>query len=230
MLASGIPEGAHRVELYRRSETQTGYTQFLGYDFEGGTLLPPPLPAPHRIEFVGDSQPAGFGIEGVGPDCPGPDWAAQYENFHRSLSARLGEILDADLSEGEVITAHHHHDDVWHEAREIPHAPLADFTAAVRGLVATFRAHSPQAYVFLALSPSVSDEAPATTMSRTNLKVAFDAIASEHAAAGDGRLYSVAPPVAAESELTGCDGHGSPAYHERVAQQLAVMVKARTGW
>ena len=97
-------------------------------------------------------------------------------------------------------------------------------------MVATFRAHSPQAYVFLALSLSVSDEAPAATMSRTNLKIAFDAIASEHAAADDGRLYSVARPVAAESELTGCDGHGSPAYPERVAQQLAVMVKARTGW
>jgi hypothetical protein len=48
-------------------------------------------------EFVGDSQPAGFGIEGVGPDCPGPDRAAQYQNFHGSLSARLGEVLDADL-------------------------------------------------------------------------------------------------------------------------------------
>ncbi len=273
MLASGLPQGAHRVELYRRSETQTGYTQFLGYDLEGGTLLPPPLPAPHRIEFVGDSQPAGFGIEGVGPDCPGPDWAAQYENFHRSLSARLGEILDADLHgtiysgkgfvrnisrpDKETMPAIYPRANpvdptsVWDFSRFVPDvivvmmggndfalgqpvddgpAPLADFTAAVRGMVATFRAHSPQAYVFLALSPSVSDEAPATTMSRTNLKIAFDAIASEHAAAGDGRLYSVAPPVAAESELTGCDGHGSPAYHERVAQQLAVMVKARTGW
>ena len=44
-------------------------------------------------------------------------------------------------------------------------APLADFTAAVRGMVATFRAHSPQAYVFLALSPSaaMATGAPRTT-------------------------------------------------------------------
>lgn len=273
VLASALPDGPHRVELYRRSETQTGYTQFLGYDFDGGTLLPPPLPAPHRIEFVGDSQPAAFGIEGVGPDCPGPDWAAQYENFHRSLSARLGEILDADLhgtiysGKGFVRNISRPDTDtmpiiypranpvdptsVWDFSRFVPDvivvmmggndfaigqpvddgpAPLADFTAAVHAMVATFRVHSPQAHVFLALSPSVSDASPPTTMSRTNLKIAFDAIASERAAAGDARVYSVAPPVAAESELTGCDGHGNAAYHERVARQLAVMVKAHTAW
>ena len=209
----------------------------------------------------------------MGPDCPGPDWAAQYENFHRSLSARLGEILDADLhgtiysGKGFVRNISRPDTDtmpiiysranpvdatsVWDFSRFVPDvivvmmggndfaigqpvddgpAPLADFIASVRGMVATFRVHSPQAHVFLALSPSVSDEAPSTTMSRTKLKIAFDGIASERAAAGDARVYSVAPPAAAESELTGCDGHGNPAYHERVAQQLAVMVKARTGW
>lgn len=273
VLASALPDGPHRVELYRRSETQTGYSQFLGYDFGGGTLLPPPMPAPHRIEFVGDSQPAGFGIEGVGPDCPGPDWAAQYQNFHRSLSARLGEILDADLhgtiysGKGFVRNISRPDTDtmpiiysranpvdptsVWDFTRFVPDvivvmmggndfaigqpvddgpAPLAEVIAAVRGMVVSFRASSPQAHVFLALSPSVSDAAPPTTMSRTNLKNAFDGIASERAAAGDARVYSVAPPVAADSELTGCDGHGSPAYHQRVAQQLAVMVKSHTGW
>ena len=108
--------------------------------------------------------------------------------------------------------------------------PLPEFTQALRDLVATFRTRSPQAHVFLALSPSVSDAEPPGNNSRTNVKTAFDTVANEHAAAGDARVYSVAPPVAAESELTGCDGHGSPAYHDRVAQQLSVMIKSKTGW
>jgi len=47
-----------------------------------------------------------------------------------------------------------------------------------------------------------------------------------------GNDFAIGEPydVAAESELTGCDGHGNAAYHERVAQQLAELVKAKTGW
>jgi lysophospholipase L1-like esterase len=271
-LASGLADAPHRIELYRRSETQTGYTQFLGYDFGGGTLLPPPLPALRRIEVVGDSQPAGFGIDGVGTGCPGPAWAAKFEDFHKSLSARLGELLDADLNgtaySGKGFVRNIARTDtetmpvlyprtnpidatsVWDFSRFVPDVivvmmggndfaigqyvdagplPLVEFTAAVRGLVGTFRTHSPQAHVFLALSPSVTDS-PTSTHGRTNVKSAFDTVASERAAAGDTRVYSVAPPVAVESELTGCDGHGNAAYHERVAQQLATMVKAQTGW
>src|SRR5690606_33213237 len=39
-LAKDLPAGPHEVELYKRSETQTGVTQFLGFDFHGGRSLP----------------------------------------------------------------------------------------------------------------------------------------------------------------------------------------------
>jgi hypothetical protein len=84
--------------------------------------------------------------------------------------------------------------------------------------------------VFLALSPSVSDDNPPGNQSRTNVKTAFDAVAVQKAAAGDKRVYSVAPPAAVPSELTACNGHGTPAFHDRVAQQLAVMIRGKTGW
>lgn len=275
VLASGLPAGRHTVELYKRSEAQNGYTKFLGYDFAGGKLLPPPRPAPHRIEIVGDSGPAGFGVEGAGagPDCPGPNWAARWQNFHKSMGARLGEIVNADVH-GTVYSGKGLMRNIFRPDPEtmpviygranpidpgshfdlsswVPEVyvmmiggndfaigqptdngptPLVEFTQATRDLVNTLRARSPHAHVFLTLSPSVSDAQPPGNQSRTNVKTAFDAVANEHVAAGDKAVYSVAPPVAAESELTGCNGHGTPAYHDRVAHQLAVMIKEKTGW
>ena len=76
----------------------------------------------------------------------------------------------------------------------------------------------------------MTDAEPPGRDSRTNVKAAFDAVAAERAAQGDARVYSVAPPLAAPSELTGCNGHGTPQYHDRVAQQLAVVVKEKAGW
>jgi len=44
------------------------------------------------------------------------------------------------------------------------------------------------------------DMRPASVRSRTNVKSAFDAVAREPASAGNDRVYSVAPPIAADSE------------------------------
>jgi len=274
-LATNLSAGVHTVELYKRSESQNGYTKFLGYDFGGGALLAPPVPAARRIEFVGDSGPAGFGIEGVGQgsDCPGPDWAARWQNFHKSMVARLGEITSADVH-GTIYSGKGLAKNIWStdtstlpllyprsnpldpssafdQSAFVPDvyvlmaggndfamgqpvdqgpASLAAFTQATQDLVAMFRARSPQGHVFLAVSPSVSDAEPAGRNSRTNVKAGFDAVASDRASSGDLRVYSVAPPVAQASELTGCNGHGNPQYHDRVAQQLAVSIREKTGW
>ncbi|MCA9590812.1 MAG: hypothetical protein KC657_36185 [Myxococcales bacterium] len=100
VLAAGLPAGRHSVELYRRSEALNGTTQFMGFDFGAGALLPPPLPATRRIEIIGDSQAAAFGLEGVDYpqfDCPGPDGAAKWQNFRRSFGGVLGATFGAEV-------------------------------------------------------------------------------------------------------------------------------------
>jgi hypothetical protein len=70
VLASGLAVGDHTVEIYKRSEAQDGIEVFQGFTFpNGGTVLSPPLPGKHLIEFVGDSVTAGFGALGNAAGC-----------------------------------------------------------------------------------------------------------------------------------------------------------------
>ncbi len=274
-IASGLDDDVHVVELYKRSEAQNGTTQFLGYDFAGGELLAPPTRKVRKIEIIGDSQPAAFGVEGVGqgPTCPGLEWAARWENFRKSFGAKLGEALNAEVF-GTVYSGKGMAKNIWHPdpftmpmlyPRALPTDPnslwdyaayvpdaivimmggndfaigqpvdegpatLAQFTDAYDGFVVTLREKYPAAHIFLATSPSVSDEMPPGRSSRTNVMAGIDAVIQRRSAAGDRHVYSVTPPVAAESELTGCNGHGSPEFHQRVANDLAPIVRAKTGW
>jgi lysophospholipase L1-like esterase len=92
-VASGLGAGPHTIELWRRTEALVSTTQFLGFDFQGGTLLPPPLAPARRIEFLGDSGMNGFGIDGPGPNCP---FSAPEENEHRAYPALIAQDLGAD--------------------------------------------------------------------------------------------------------------------------------------
>lgn len=276
VLATGLAAGDHTVELFKRSEAQNGITQFLGYDFGGGTMLAPPGRKERRIEFIGDSQPAAFGIEGtgLGGDCPGPDWAAKWQNFHKSVAVDLANELNAELNgtiySGKGIAKNIWHPDtetmpmlflrsdpidpnsVWDFSQYTPAAvlimmggndfaigqptdeggpaTLEQFTIAYTNFASTIRSKYTDAHIFLIVSPSVSDAEPAGRQSRTNVVSGIHKTVEARNAAGDARVYEVTPPVATAEELTACDGHGSPAFHQRLADQLAPLVRTATGW
>jgi hypothetical protein len=275
VLATSLPPGPHTVELYKRTEPQTGTTQFQGFDFGGGTLLPPPARKARRIEIIGDSQPAAFGVEGVGYpdlDCPGADHGAQWQNFRKSFGARLGEIFDAEV-QGTVYSGKGLAQNIWIYDEEkmsvvyeralpmdptstweagayVPHvivimlggndfdvrkpfdngpATVEAFTDAYRSFLASLRSTYPATPIVFVVSPSVTDKDP-QHMIRTWLKQGVTTVTNERIAAGD-TLYSlVEPAVATPGELTGCMGHGNPAYHQRVATELAPIIRQKTGW
>lgn len=96
-LASGLAAGTHVVELYKRTEPYLGVTQVLGFDFPGGGRLLAPPPAPtRRIEFLSDSTVNGYGVEGVGPNCPGGAPALTH-NSRRSMPQLVADAVNADL-------------------------------------------------------------------------------------------------------------------------------------
>jgi lysophospholipase L1-like esterase len=68
--AAALPSGVHEVVLTKRTETQTGVTQFFGFvPSPGGALVPSPVPTGRRIELVGDSITCGYGLLGADETC-----------------------------------------------------------------------------------------------------------------------------------------------------------------
>ncbi|HVH48081.1 MAG TPA: GDSL-type esterase/lipase family protein [Labilithrix sp.] len=277
-IASGLAAGPHEVELYKRSETQNGITQFRSFDFGGGKLIEPPLRSTRRIEIIGDSAAAGFGVEGIGypdNDCPGLDYSAQWQNFRKSFGSVLGTTLDAEVH-GTVYSGKGMVKNIWRpdpdtmpvifplanpvdltstydfawkpdvvivmmggndfsegqpdESNGNGPATPSEFTAAYRTFVGTLRGHYPNAHVFLSVSPSVGDVDPPGRLPRTNITNTTITIAKERNDANDSKVYAFAPTVAPPLELTACNGHGTPAFHARVAGEFATVVKQKTGW
>lgn len=93
ILAEGLGQGRHQVRLVKRTETFYGTPRFLGFELEAGrTLVLLPPPSERRIEFIGDSITAGYGVEGESPTCV---FSPETENAALTYAAQTAERLGA---------------------------------------------------------------------------------------------------------------------------------------
>lgn len=91
VLATGLPDGEHVIEVYRRTEGSFGSTTIVDVTLEG-ELLPPPA-VDRRIEIVGDSITCGYGNEGISP-C---GFTADTENHYMTYGAIAAREVGAEL-------------------------------------------------------------------------------------------------------------------------------------
>jgi lysophospholipase L1-like esterase len=92
-LASGLADGAHTLELYRRTEGLYGETLIGGLVLDPGkqVLVPPPRPS-RRIEIIGDSISAGYGNDG--------SWSnsSTTEDGYMAFGPQLARLFGAEWS------------------------------------------------------------------------------------------------------------------------------------
>jgi len=94
VLAEGLRGGEHNVRLVKRTETFYGTPQFLGFELDANReLLSLPHAPERRIEFIGDSITAGYGVEGTSPTCI---FSKETENAARTYAAQTAGYFDAD--------------------------------------------------------------------------------------------------------------------------------------
>ncbi|MFO0590442.1 MAG: SGNH/GDSL hydrolase family protein [Polyangiaceae bacterium] len=90
-IAAGLPGGEHDVVIVRRNEGFFGDVTFLGFEpGAGASLVETPWPYLHRMELIGDSLTAGYGIEGDGPNC---NFSGATESFYGTYGAIAGRNL-----------------------------------------------------------------------------------------------------------------------------------------
>ncbi|WP_437827475.1 SGNH/GDSL hydrolase family protein [Sorangium sp. So ce1153] len=95
-VADGLDDGEHELLLHRRTEALVGVTQFLEFvPQQGEELLPVPAAPERRIEVIGDSISAGYGIDGADETCP---FTSDTENNYLAYSALTGRLLEADTT------------------------------------------------------------------------------------------------------------------------------------
>ena len=94
-LASGLSSGTHELEVWRRSESTVGLSEFYGLIFgPSGALLAPPAPLSRRIEIIGDSITVGYGNEGA----PGCSYSNDTENNYLAYGSVAARSVGAELS------------------------------------------------------------------------------------------------------------------------------------
>jgi len=255
-LASGLAEGEHQFEMYRRTEASSGVTVVQGFEVSDGELLEPPAAAARRIEVIGDSITCGYGDEGKAP-C---SFSADTENPYGAYAAALARSLDAELDtvawSGKGVIYNYNGDRLnplpvvydrvvpddrknpWSFARKpdvvIINLGTNDFSTANAPTSALFTSTYQE---FLARLRLLYPEAfilctVGPMLSSSMLATARTSIAAAVAArsaAGDMRVkaYEMMTPNSAPQ---GCDSHPNLVTQQAMAAELEMVLRAELGW
>ena len=251
VLATGLPDGEHVIEVYRRTEGFFGTTTVVDVMLEG-ELLPPP-PVTRRMEIVGDSITCGYGDEGM----EGCSFSADTENHYMTYGAIAARDVGAELHtiawSGKGIIFNYG-DDVVEPMPELYDRTIANeeatwdyswqpdvvainlgtndfstdgdptqqqFVDAYVAFVTHIREVNPDAFILL-LSPSLSgDEA---TMVDGYLQDVVD----QRMGAGDTAIGWA--NINVEWIGSGCDGHPTVATHMGMGARLVEELGNFVGW
>lgn len=95
VLASGLPEGKHSLELFKRTEWAMGKTWFYQFKLDKGSkILAAPKEPRRKIEFFGNSITCGYADE----DTTGKDrGSSPYENGYLSYAALTARHFNAEF-------------------------------------------------------------------------------------------------------------------------------------
>lgn len=94
-LASGLPAGPHKLELFKRTEYDMGKLLFYKFTLDASAKVLPPPTYKHRIEFYGNSITCGYAIE----DLEGKDRGTyEFENGYKSYANLTARHFNAELS------------------------------------------------------------------------------------------------------------------------------------
>lgn len=253
LVAEGVADGVHDVQLYKRTEAEMGETTFLGFDAPT-QLLPPTTMPDRRIEFIGDSITAGYGNEGPGALCP---YKAEQENEYVTYGAIAARTLGAEHTNlswsgktvGEMTnfyerTLPSRADLRWDFASWTPQLVVVNvgtnnFAVADPGearfvqqytvLIHRIRQVYPAALVVCALGPMLSDGYPVgrhnLTLARRYLSVAVKLLRTT-----DARVELLEFPEQKHVNGLGCGFHPSLKTHKLMADQLTSFAREKLAW
>jgi hypothetical protein len=95
-VASGLSDTVHKIQLFKRTEGNTGEVAFEGFELENGkSLVAPPVRPSRRIEYFGDSITAGHSVQFL-PGDVGNSGKAPFQDNYYTYAAVTARNLDAE--------------------------------------------------------------------------------------------------------------------------------------
>ena len=89
----------------------------------------------------------------------------------------------------------------------------SEFKAAYREFVInTLRKRGPNTHILMGI---------VSAGTRTAVSEVSQSIVAERAKVGDHKMHAFLSPVFTWDEVTACNGHGTPAWHKRIADEIA---------
>jgi lysophospholipase L1-like esterase len=258
-VASGLPDGEHTVELFKRTEAFVGQLQLAGFQLEQGRSLVPLPPRPERrIEFVGDSITCGYGNESANEK---EHFAPATENNYLAYGAVTARAVGAEyvavawsgkwLFGKEAIPLLYDKalpldpGSAWDFSSWVPHAVVVnlgtndfgprnpteqEWQDAYRAFIQTIRKHAPQSHVFCAVGSMMSDSYPPGRKALSTVRHYTTGLVEDLRKAGDTRVHYVEFDVQDAKNGLGGDWHPSVKTHRIMAERLTAAVKKELGW
>ena len=258
-LATGLAAEDHELVLLKRTEPLVSETHFLGFELDPGARLLPPPPAPaRRIEFVGDSVTAGFGILGRDETCP---FSPDTEDFSLSFAALTAAALGAEPvavawsgrgvcrnyadEPGEHMPVLYERtlparpESRWDFARWVPDVVVVNLGTNDFSLGFSPGSRFPEAYAGLVRrihgaytrAHIVCCVGPMLTdAALAEARAGATRVVEDARAAGLRRIDLLEFPPQSAANGFGCDGHPSARTHRLLAAQLIAAIRATMGW
>lgn len=106
---------------------------------------------------------------------------------------------------------------------------LAAFKKGTKDFLKLVRQRRPDAHIFVAVSPMLSDTFPFTG-ARSSMRDTFGQIVSEFASEGDKKMYRIEFVEMGTRYGLGCDYHPNLEVHRIMADQLVGAIRSKTCW
>ncbi|WFR58832.1 cellulose binding domain-containing protein [Anaerocolumna sp. AGMB13025] len=258
LLASGLTNGNHTVELVKRTEAWVGDVQFLGFTVTNGSLLAAPTPASRRIEFIGDSITCGYGNEGTSQY---QSFTTRNENSYQAYGAITARLLEADPItvswSGKGVIRNYGGDttDVmpsiysrvlaydstlqWNPSQWIPQVVVInlctnDYSIGIPDRTAFTTAYSNLVARIRTQYPDAHIYCAMGPMlsgdSQSSARDYIRGVVNDKNSAGDPKVHYIEFPVQEWANGYGEDWHPSLITHQLMADQLAARISADLGW
>jgi lysophospholipase L1-like esterase len=257
--ADGLSNGEHTVTLVKRTEASVGTTQFLEFQFSQGGQLLPAAPAKRRIEIIGDSISAGYGNEGanqnehfspntenayltygaiaaraVGADFVDLAWSGKKMAPDNTLPESYDRTLPGDARSKWDFAAHEHPDVVLINlaTNDFGKGNPAEemWVGAYETFLKRVRTHYPNATIFCAVGPMMSDGWPKGQNALSTARAYLNRVVSDQNKAGDARIFFLEFAPQDQKNGLGSDWHPSIKTNEIMAERLEKALGERMGW